>query len=163
MNPCKCGYAGDPQKTCAQCTAESAARYQGRVSGPLRDRIDIQIEVPAINTRELLEQSPAAESSATVGLRVQQAWQRQLQRQGCSNAELANKALLEHCVLDAAKRQLLGNAIERLGLSARAYHRILRVARSIADLQDSPHIEQPHLGEAIGYRRLDKVTGSSPR
>ena len=157
MNPCKCGYAGDEKRACAQCSAETAARYQSRISGPLRDRIDIQIEVPAIDTRELLDEAPPTESSATVRERVHQAWQRQLDRQGCSNAELANGPLLQHCRLQAGDRQLLSDAIDRLGLSARAYHRILRVARSIADLQGSEGIRQPHLGEAIGYRRLDRA------
>ena len=157
MNPCKCGYAGDAQKACAQCSPEVAARYQARISGPLRDRIDIQIEVPAIPTAQLLEQAPASENSASVRQRVARAWQAQMDRQGCSNAELAHAQLENHCRLGDANRQLLSNAIDRLGLSARAYHRILRVARSIADLAGSEHIEQPHLGEAIGYRRLDKA------
>jgi len=156
MNPCKCGYAGDEKKACAQCSPEVAARYQARISGPLRDRIDIQIEVPAIKTHELLSDAGNAETSAQVRERVARAWQRQIDRQGCSNAQLANGSLEQHARLNASNRELLANAIERLGLSARAYHRILRVARSIADLQDSRDIEQPHLGEAIGYRRLDR-------
>jgi magnesium chelatase family protein len=156
MNPCKCGYAGDPQKACARCSPEVAARYQARISGPLRDRIDIQIEVPAVRTRELLQEQPGAESSATVRARVQRAWDIQMTRQGCSNAELANRALLHHCSLAPADRQLLSAAIDRLGLSARAYHRILRVARSIADLGGRQRIGQAELSEAIGYRRLDK-------
>lgn len=161
MNPCKCGYAGDPKKACAQCSVEVAARYQARISGPLRDRIDIQIEVPAIHTRELLSQAPTGESSAQVRERVAEAWQRQMQRQGCSNAHLANSALEQHASLDRPNRRLLANAIEGLGLSARAYHRILRVARSIADLQGSRDIEQSHLSEAIGYRRLDRAQGQT--
>jgi len=156
MNPCKCGYAGDPQKACARCSPEVAARYQARISGPLRDRIDIQIEVPAVHTRELLVEQPRAESSTTVRERVQRAWDIQLARQGCSNAELANAALLQQCRLAPADRQLLSDAIDRLGLSARAYHRILRVARSIADLDGRQHIGQAELSEAIGCRRLDK-------
>jgi len=157
MNPCKCGYAGDEKKACAQCSPEVAARYQARVSGPLRDRIDIQIEVPAIDTRELLSQQPDTEDSAQVRARVTRAWQRQMQRQGCSNALLANSSLDRHTQLSRNDRQLLAKAIERLGLSARAYHRILRVARSIADLEGSEHIQQAHLSEAIGYRRLDRL------
>lgn len=156
MNPCKCGYAGDEKKACAQCSPEVAARYQARISGPLRDRIDIQIEVPAISTRELLSDTGDAETSAQVRERVTRAWRRQMDRQGCSNAHLANGSLEQHARLSGSNRELLASAIERLGLSARAYHRILRVARSIADLQDSGDIDQPHLGEAIGYRRLDR-------
>jgi magnesium chelatase family protein len=157
MNPCKCGYAGDEKKACAQCSAEVAARYQARISGPLRDRIDIQIEVPAIDTRELLAQAPPTETSEQVRARVTDAWRRQIDRQGCSNAQLANASLERHAALNTANRELLARAIDSLGLSARAYHRILRVARSIADLQDCRHIEQPHLSEAIGYRRLDRA------
>ncbi len=157
MNPCQCGYLNDQAKRCARCTPESAARYQARVSGPLRDRIDIQIEVPAIPAQELLEASAPGESSATVRARVMNAWQRQLHRQGGSNAQLQHAHLEKHCVLSPDDRQLLAQAIERLGLSARAYHRILRVARSIADLDESDRIGRAHLSEAIGYRRLDKA------
>lgn len=158
MNPCKCGYANNPDKACATCSTEQAARYQNRVSGPLRDRIDIQIEVPAIPTRELIADKTPAESSAQVRERVAQAWQQQLQRQGCANAELGGTQLNEHCQLTPQDEQLLANAIDRLGLSARAYHRILRVARSVADLATSEAISTTHLSEAIGYRRLDRAT-----
>ena len=156
MNPCRCGYLNDQRKRCAQCTPESAARYQSRISGPLRDRIDIQIEVPAIPTHELLQGGTPGESSANVRERVARAWQRQMDRQGCSNAELQHAELERHCRLACDGHKLLVNAIERLGLSARAYHRILRVARSIADLEGSDAIGQSHLSEAIGYRRLDR-------
>lgn len=156
MNPCKCGYLNDAQKRCAQCTPESAARYQSRISGPLRDRIDIQIEVPAIATRELLERGCPGESSATVRERVITAHGRQLRRQGCSNADLQHADLEHHCQLSRTGHGLLASAIEKLGLSARAYHRILRMARSIADLDESDMITEVHLSEAIGYRRLDR-------
>jgi len=156
MNPCQCGYLNDERKRCARCTPESAARYQARISGPLRDRIDIQIEVPAIAASELMQNGPSAESSIVVRERVQRAWQRQLDRQKGSNADLAHRNLEAHCQLDSADRRLLAQAIEALGLSARAYHRILRVARTIADLDESEVIRQSHLSEAIGYRRLDK-------
>lgn len=156
MNPCACGYRYDEQKRCAQCTPESAARYQSRISGPLRDRIDIQVEVPALPAQELLSAGEPSESSAVVRERVARAWQQQLQRQGCSNTELQHAALQEHCRLSPGNTALLANAIEKLGLSARAYHRILRVARSIADLQGCDSIDQAHLSEAIGYRRLDQ-------
>lgn len=156
MNPCKCGYANDPDKACANCSPELTARYQGRVSGPLRDRIDIQIEVPAIPTEDLFGKPPPAESSAAVRERVAAAWQRQLARQGCANADLKNGSLEQHCELGSNEQQLLASAIDKLRLSARAYHRILRVARSIADLSASPNINAGHLSEAIGYRRFDR-------
>ncbi len=157
MNPCPCGHLNQPERRCAQCTPESAARYQARISGPLRDRIDIQIEVPAIPTRELIDQAEPGEPSARVRERVTRAWARQLERQGCGNAQLEHAALERHCRLAPRERTLLGNAIETLGLSARAYHRILRVARSIADLEGSETIHAAHLSEAISYRRLDKA------
>ncbi len=157
MNPCRCGYLNDPEKRCARCTPESAARYQGRISGPLRDRIDIQIEVPAIPTRELLSQQTPGEPSARVRERVAAAWQRQLDRQGCSNAQLQHAELERHCRLEPAVRRLLSDAIDRLGLSARAYHRILRLARTIADLAGSDAIDTVHMSEAIGYRRMDRA------
>jgi magnesium chelatase family protein len=160
MNPCKCGYANDPKRACASCSTEQAARYQRRISGPLRDRIDIQIEVPALPHRELLEglQHPG-ESSATVAQRVAAAWLRQQGRQGVSNARLGHTGLGRHCRLPPGGDQLLSTAVERLGLSARAFHRILRVARTIADLAGSDAIGIDHLTEAAGYRRLDRVTG----
>jgi magnesium chelatase family protein len=154
-NPCKDGYYGDGSNRC-RCTPEQVRKYQSRISGPLRDRIDIQIEVPAIPHHELIGQNQAqSESSAIVRERVNTAWQIQLARQGCSNAELAGPTLEKHCQLDKAQQQLLADAINKLGLSARAYHRILKVARSIADLANSEQLETPHLMEAIGYRRLD--------
>jgi magnesium chelatase family protein len=158
MNPCRCGFAGDPARACAACTQEHAARYQRRVSGPLRDRIDIQIEVPALAREALLDGLKApTEDSATVRARVLAAWQRQVRRQGTANARLQEPALKLHCALDAGSRRLLAAAVERLGLSARAFHRILRVARTVADLDASDAIRQHHLTEAIGYRRLDKA------
>ena len=156
MNPCKCGYAGDTKKACSNCSSEVSARYQSRISGPLRDRIDIQIEVAALPTHHLIGNQGETESSASVRKRVNHAWQLQQRRQGCSNALLANTALKEHCQLNPENQSLLAKAIDQLGLSARAYHRILRVSRSIADLADSAEIKLPHLTEAIGYRRLDK-------
>jgi len=157
MNPCRCGFAGDPVRACTACGPEQAARYQRRVSGPLRDRIDIQIEVPALPREDLLDGLQArAEDSASVRARVQAAWQRQIDRQGAANARLADRGIKAHCALSTESRRLLATAIERLGLSARAFHRILRVARTIADLEDSAHIGQNHLTEAIGYRRLDR-------
>ena len=158
MNPCRCGFAGDPARACAGCNPELSARYQRRVSGPLRDRIDIQIEVPALPQSDLLAGIEApAENSASVSARVLAAWQRQFERQGRPNARLEHGQIRRHCALPAAGRQLLSEATSRLGLSARAFHRILRVARTIADLEPSEAILMHHLSEAVGYRRLDRV------
>jgi magnesium chelatase family protein len=157
MNPCHCGYANDPDRACARCSPQQAARYQRRISGPLRDRIDIQIEVPAVPREQLLQGlTQRGEPSSAVRERVARAWRRQRDRQGQANARLPQAALREHCRLDAAGEQLLTTAIDRLGLSARAFHRILRVARTIADLAGSERIDTAHLTEAIGYRRLDR-------
>jgi magnesium chelatase family protein len=158
LNPCRCGFANDPTRACAGCTPEKAARYQRRVSGPLRDRMDIQIEVPTLPQADLLRGSDApAEDSASVRARVLEAWRRQLARQGQPNARLEQAELSRYCVLPPTGRQLLSEATHRIGLSARAFHRILRVARTIADLDGSDAIRVEHLSEAIGYRRLDRV------
>ncbi|MCG6966575.1 MAG: YifB family Mg chelatase-like AAA ATPase [Chromatiaceae bacterium] len=157
MNPCKCGFANEPLRRCASCGAEQAARYQRRVSGPLRDRIDLQIEVASVPREELLKGLQSkGEDSAAVRARVAVAWQRQLARQGRPNARLEQGELNRHCTLPAQGHGLLTGAIEKLGLSARALHRILRVARTLADLDASAAIGLSHLTEAIGYRRLDR-------
>ena len=161
MNPCPCGYANDPARICSGCSPATAARYQRRVSGPLRDRIDIQIEVPALPRRELLRGlAEASEDSATVRRRVIAAWRIQLERQGVANARLSQAGLARHCTLPDKGAALLTDAMEKLGLSARAFHRILRLARTLADLDASTQIEDRHLTEAISYRRLDRI--SSP-
>lgn len=155
MNPCPCGHLGDPVKSCT-CTAEQIARYRGRLSGPLIDRIDLQVPVPAQPAEAILDHSTALEiTSSEVRHNVIGAYQRQLDRQGCSNARLGNNALEHHCRLDQHGHELLVRAMDKLGLSARAAHRILRVARTIADLDDAAAIELSHLSEAIGYRRMD--------
>ncbi len=157
MNPCPCGYANDPVRACANCSEALTARYQRRISGPLRDRIDIQIEVPGLPQRELLQgMNQDAEDSATVRARVLAAWQRQLDRQGVANARLGQGGINRYCALSTASANLLAEAIEKLGLSARAFHRILRVARTLADLDANDDIAAVHLTEAIGYRRLDR-------
>ncbi|HFQ14147.1 MAG TPA: ATP-binding protein, partial [Gammaproteobacteria bacterium] len=150
MNPCPCGYAGENDGRC-RCSPQHIERYQGRISGPLRDRIDMHVRVPPVSLA-MLKPATGEEDSATVRARVQQARERQLTRQQVPNAELDNPALEIHCRLDAAGEALLGQAIRRLGLSARACHRILRVARSIADLAAADAISPAHLAEAIGYR-----------
>lgn len=158
MNPCPCGFAGAPRGHC-RCTPEQIARYQGRISGPLRDRIDIHVQVPALTRDELLTgNSDHGEASALIAARVAAAHTRQLARQGKSNSRLETRELERHCGLARPDRQLLAQALDRLQLSARAYHRILRVARSIADLDASESIRTLHLTEAISLRRCDRAT-----
>jgi len=152
MNPCPCGYAGDASGRCV-CTPEVIRRYRARVSGPLLDRIDLQIAVPRVALAELSGPATLGESSAVVRARVNAARERQLQRAGKANAGLSNREVLRDCALAAGDRQLLERALDQLGLSARAYHRILRVARSIADLDGSDAVRTAHLMEAIQYRR----------
>lgn len=153
MNPCPCGYLGDPSGRC-RCTPDQIQRYRGRISGPLLDRIDLQVEVPRLPPQEL--QGAPGESSAAVRVRVCVARAVQLQRQGECNARLCGSGLDHHCRLRDSEQQLLRHALERLNLSARAYHRILRVARTIADLDGAERIGAQHLGEAMGYRNLDR-------
>ncbi len=153
MNPCPCGYSGDAEGRC-RCTPDQVARYRGRISGPLLDRIDLKLEVPRVDPVEL-RASAAGESSATVRKRVSAARERALARAGKPNAWLGNRETERDGVLEASEQAFLDRAIERLRLSARAYHRVLRVARTIADLSASTRIEAVHLSEAIQYRRLD--------
>ena len=152
MNPCPCGYQGHPTRAC-RCTPEQVQRYRNRLSGPLLDRIDLCIEVPALSTADLAQSTPG-ESSAVVRERVIAASQRALNRQGCVNARLEGKALEAHATPDTAGQTLLNQAVSRLGLSARAYHRLLRVARTIADLAGANQIGAAHIAEAIQFRQL---------
>ncbi|MBE2294879.1 MAG: YifB family Mg chelatase-like AAA ATPase [Phycisphaerales bacterium] len=154
MNPCPCGYLGDAERRCA-CGQEQVRRYRARVSGPLLDRIDLHIEVPRLAHRILRGDVPE-ENSATVRVRVCAAYERQLQRAGKPNSALRTREIERHCALSDADYRLLEQALERLGLSPRAYHRILKVARTIADLAGSDGIKTPHLTEAISYRALDR-------
>jgi magnesium chelatase family protein len=151
MNPCPCGYLGHPTQPCRD-TPDQIARYRGRISGPLLDRIDIQISVPALTEDELM-QAGAGEPSATIRGRVEVARARQLQRQGKPNAALGTQDIEQFCRLDAAGESLLKQAIARLNLSARAYHRVLKLARTVADLAGNDAITTAHLAEAIQYRR----------
>jgi magnesium chelatase family protein len=153
MNPCPCGHCGDRTGRC-RCTPERIARYRGRISGPLADRIDIKLEVPAPREAELLAVA-AGEPSEQIRGRVERARRMQLERQGKPNALLGTKEIDRHCATDREGDQLLRHALARLLLSARAYHRVLRVARSIADLAQSSSIAAEHIAEAIQYRRLD--------
>jgi magnesium chelatase family protein len=155
MNPCPCGYLGHRDGRC-RCTPDQVARYRARVSGPLLDRIDLQVEVPALARHELAAAAPA-EPSAAVRARVEAAHRRQLQRQGASNARLDNAGVERHCTPDREGAALLGQALERLGLSARGYHRVLKVARTIADLAGAQAVGGAHVAEAVQYRRLDRA------
>lgn len=151
MNPCPCGYLGHVSNKC-RCTPEMIARYQNKISGPLLDRIDIQIEVAALSNDDVARQADG-ESSAAIADRVAHAAQRQLDRQGKYNYALSPNEIDLHCRPDQASEQLLRTAMTRLHWSARAYHRVLKIARTIADLEQHASITQPHVAEAIQYRR----------
>jgi magnesium chelatase family protein len=155
MNPCPCGWAGDPGGRC-RCTPESVARYRGKLSGPLLDRIDLHLNVPRLTPRELRFDAPKGEPTAVVRERVQAARDRQLARAGKPNARLGQDETERDCALSPADARLLERAIETLQLSSRATHRILRVARTAADLAGEARIGTAHLAEAIGYRQLDR-------
>lgn len=150
MNPCPCGYAFNQDSRC-QCSAESIKRYQNRISGPLLDRIDLHIDVPPLKAQELQDSQPV-EDSATVRERVIQAFNVQIERQAGLNHALSPKDLEVHVVLDDTSKKMIEMAQQRLNLSARAYHRILRVSRTIADLAQSEEIQSSHLTEALSYR-----------
>jgi len=158
MNPCPCGYLGDSKHEC-RCSPAQIQRYRARISGPLLDRIDLHIEAPALSITELRSDHPG-ESSAAMRERIDIARQHQLIRfRGTSlsaNARMSPSLIKRHCTIDARLGDLLQQAMEQLSLSARAYDRILKVARTIADLAESPRIESPHLLEAIQYRSLDR-------
>lgn len=159
MNPCPCGYHGHPTIEC-QCTPTQVMRYRAKISGPLLDRFDLHVEVPVQTGDVLLASGEQGESSASVHERVMAARAAQDAR-GVLNAALSGKALDSACVLDADSQRLLSSAMERLGLSARALHRILRVARTLADLEGKSDLKRQHLMEALGYRQLDRQQGQS--
>jgi magnesium chelatase family protein len=151
MNPCPCGYLGHYSGKC-RCTPDQVARYRRKISGPLLDRIDVHLEVPALPPEDLSARAPDA-ASADMRARVRAARERQLERQGVPNSRLDAKATELHAEAQGAALELLKQAISRLDLSARAYHRILRVARTIADLAGAPKIAAAHVAEAVQYRR----------
>ncbi|MFV2061656.1 MAG: ATP-binding protein, partial [Gammaproteobacteria bacterium] len=156
MNPCPCGYLGHTDNRCV-CTSEQIERYRSKISGPLLDRIDMHVEVPNIATQLLTEKSRNNDvTSSEIRIRVNNARVIQLKRAPTPNNQLTVKQITKWCALKKADSSLLEEAIEALGLSARAYHRILKVARTIADLDEKENIETKHLTEAITYRKFDR-------
>jgi magnesium chelatase family protein len=158
MNPCPCGYYGDPTRPCT-CTSTMVTRYQKRISGPLMDRIDIHMQVPRVEYQKLRDMRPG-ESSAEIRKRVEAARERQRQRfEGtdiASNADMRPAQIRKYCALDEACQSLMKTAMRQLRLTARAYHRVLKLSRTIADLAGSETITQVHLAEALQYRpKLD--------
>jgi magnesium chelatase family protein len=156
MNPCPCGYAGSRQKEC-RCTRAQVERYLAKLSGPLLDRIDMQIEVAALSSEILAKVIDKPEQSATVKKRVLACRQWQWQRQGKCNQELAVRELEQYCYLENESRQLLSQLMQKFNFSARIYHRIIRLARTIADLVESEMILHEHVSEALTYRALDRL------
>jgi len=159
MNPCPCGYLGDSKHEC-RCTPSQIQRYRARISGPLLDRIDLHIEVPSLSIAELRSERPG-EASAPLRARVQAARARQYARFAgtkiTANARMTHAQIRRHCAVDSKLGDLLQQAMEQLHLSARAYDRILKVSRTIADLEESGDIGPKHLLEAIQYRSLDRT------
>mgnify|MGYP001167417184 FL=1 len=155
MNPCPDGYLGSniAARPC-RCTPDQVARYRGKISGPLLDRIDLQITVPSVAT-ESLRAAPDGETSSAVRERVVAASEQQRRRQQKANAELSATEVDAYCQLDDNGEKLLQQATVRMGLSARAQHRIVRVARTVADLAGSERISVAHVAESIGYRRME--------
>jgi magnesium chelatase family protein len=159
MNPCPCGHHGDLRREC-RCTPAQVLKYRSRLSGPLLDRIDIHVEVPAIELKDLT--IPAKEeASASIRERVIRGRMIQLKRLAgekriTCNARLTSRLIRKHCALDAASLDVLNQAVSNLSLSARAYDRILKVARTIADLAGAPRIQAEHVAEAVQYRTLDR-------
>jgi len=154
MNPCPCGHFGEREGRC-RCTPDQVRRYRDKISGPLLDRIDMHVPVNPLPKGDLYRRSPA-ESSADVRRRVVACRQRQQQRQGVCNAELGSRELLQQCVLETTQTALLDQAMEKLGLSARALHRVLKVARTLADMAGEDSLATHHLTEALSYRTLDR-------
>jgi magnesium chelatase family protein len=153
-NPCPCGFHGDPTREC-RCTGAIIQRYLAKISGPLLDRIDLHVEVPAVPLQELRSNRPAP-SSAEIAARVSRARDTQTARGYC-NAQMPSSDLRRLCALDAAGEQTLEKAVRRMGLSARSHDRILKVARTVADLEGAELVSSKHLAEAVQYRSLDRT------
>jgi magnesium chelatase family protein len=158
MNPCPCGYLSDPKHEC-RCTHQQIHRYRTKISGPLLDRIDMHVEVPAVPYKDLM-QDHDAEASETIRSRVAAARKIQAERLSRTkifcNARMSSRHIKKHCSVDDTSCRLLESAIDKLGLSARAYNRILKISRTIADLEKSADISSAHISEAIQYRNLDR-------
>lgn len=160
MNPCPCGYLSSTRHTC-YCTPNQIQRYRHKISGPLLDRIDIHIEMPAIDTQALSQFQPNhEETSQTVQRRVILAQERQKNRFGMLNSKMSSTAIQQYCQLNKDAQSLLNTALDKLGISARAYHRILKVGRTIADLDATEQIQTHHIAQAIQYRKYDKALNS---
>lgn len=157
MNPCPQGFHCDGKQLC-QCTPDQQLKHRSRISAPLLDRIDIHLEVPAVERSTLLDNQHKAETTSDIKIRINHAYEKQLARNGKSNAELSSKETDAICQLGKSEQKLLEQAMDKLRLSARAFHRIMRMSRTIADLEDSNTIQATHLSEAISYRSLDRFT-----
>jgi magnesium chelatase family protein len=155
MNPCPCGFLGHYNGRCS-CTPDQVLRYHRKISGPLLDRIDLQIDVPAVPPDDIAR-AGSGEASSMIRERVGHARARMSARQGKENARLTGREIDLHCAPDEHGAAILKQAISRLGLSARGYHRILKVARTIADLAGAERVSSTHVAEAIQYRRFDRV------
>jgi len=162
MNPCPCGYLTDPDRECI-CTPQQIKNYRSRLSGPMMDRIDIMIEVPKVKVEDFanMSQKYSPESSETIARRVSQAKLRQLERFSgtplTSNSQMNSKQVEKYCPIDTETQELLRQAVVRMNLSARAYYRVLKLARTIADLEDEKNILSRHVAEAIGYRKNEEM------
>ena len=158
-NPCPCGYRSDPRRSC-NCTPPQIEKYMGKISGPLMDRIDIHIEVPAVPFEELATKTSAGTSSQQMREDVERARERQADRfaKGATryNAQMTSREVRKYCELDKSCQQMLRHSVEEMGLSARAHDKILRVSRTIADVAGDDTLNEMHLAEAIGYRSLDR-------
>jgi magnesium chelatase family protein len=159
MNPCPCGNFGHPEKECL-CNPYKIQKYRSKISGPLLDRIDIQLEVPALKTSEIIGDAPQEHTSSEIRERVIKARKIQRSRYDGSNihcnSQMTPKMIKKYCKIGDGSKKLLQSAIDRMGFSARAYDKILKVSRTIADLELSPEIEQKHIAEAIQYRNFDR-------
>ncbi|MBD3668356.1 MAG: ATP-binding protein [Kangiella sp.] len=164
-NPCPCGHYGNPKGSC-RCTPDVIRRYLGKISGPLLDRIDMQIEVPLLSQQELTNGKPKdskpRETSAFLRQRVIECQSAQYQRQGKLNGQLQAGEIDEHCLLSDSAKALLNKALEQLNLSARSYHRIIKVSRTIADLSGEHMIQPHHISETLNYRKIERYLAQLP-